>query len=85
MALTNPSDALPMKGRASDMNTDSDSTDLREAANKAGRKVRSFITSANDELVHAKEAVSTQIHSNPVQSSLIALGVGFILGSVLRR
>lgn len=58
---------------------------LRSTANKAGTKVRHFIDSASDEFSHATESVSTQIKEKPVQSSLVALGVGFLLGALLRR
>jgi len=61
------------------------SNDLRDAANKAGRTVRNFVHSASDELSHAKETVTTQIRTNPVQSSLVALGIGFVLGALFRR
>ncbi len=59
--------------------------DLRDAANKAGRKVRNLFNNASDEISHATETVTTQIRSNPVQSSMIALGVGVLLGALLRR
>lgn len=59
--------------------------DLRDAANKAGRRVRGFINHAGDELSHAGDAVTSQIRSNPVQSSIAALAVGFVLGALLRR
>lgn len=59
--------------------------DLRDVANRTGRKVRGLIDTASDEISHATESVSTQIRTNPVQSSLIALGAGFILGALLRR
>jgi len=59
--------------------------ELRDAAEKAGRKVRTFLHSASDEIGHASDTVKTQIRSNPVQSSLIALGVGFVLGALFRR
>lgn len=58
---------------------------LREAAGKAGRKVRSFIHTAGDDLTHATDTVTTQIRSKPVQSSMIALGLGVVLGALLRR
>ena len=47
--------------------------DLQGAANQAGRKVRGFFNSASDEISHATDSVATQVRSNPVQSSLIAL------------
>lgn len=59
--------------------------DLREVANKAGRKVRGFINTASDEITHARDTVTSEIRSNPVQSSLVALGVGYLLGALLRR
>ncbi len=59
--------------------------DLSKAANQAGKKVRSFFSNATDELTHAGETVTTQVRNNPVQSSLIALGAGFILGALFRR
>ena len=59
--------------------------DLHDAANQAGRKVRGMIDSAGDEVSHVGHRVSREIHTNPVQSSLIALGVGVVLGALLRR
>jgi len=60
-------------------------TDLRSAANKAGRTVRNYIDTACDEVSHSTETVTTQIRENPVQSAAIALGVGFVLGALFRR
>ena len=59
--------------------------DLQNAANQAGRKVRSMYNSASDEISHASEVVTTEIRSNPIRSSAVALGVGVILGMLLRR
>ena len=59
--------------------------DLHDAANQAGRKVRGMLDTAGDEITHAGNRVSKEIHTNPVQSSLIALGVGVVLGALLRR
>jgi ElaB/YqjD/DUF883 family membrane-anchored ribosome-binding protein len=59
--------------------------DLHKAANRAGRSVRSMYDSASDEISHASEYVGTEIRSNPVRSSVIALGVGVLLGALLRR
>lgn len=58
---------------------------LSDAANKAGRKLRDVLENAETEFTHAKDKVTTQIRSNPVQSSMVALGVGFIIGALLRR
>ena len=59
--------------------------DLSHYANDAGKKVRHFIDSASDEFSHASERVSGEIRANPVRSSAIALGIGFLIGAVLRR
>jgi len=59
--------------------------DLSNAANLAGRKVRSLYNSASDEISHASDTVTTEIRTNPVRSSMIALGIGVLLGALLRR
>lgn len=59
--------------------------DLRIAANKAGHTVRQYFDAACDEITRDSEMVTTEIRRNPVQSSMIALGLGFVLGSLLRR
>jgi ElaB/YqjD/DUF883 family membrane-anchored ribosome-binding protein len=76
-----------LKGTAKNFRDAADDTkqDLKTAANRAGRKVRGFIHDAGDEIVHARDTVTTQIRTNPVQSSVIALGVGVVLGALLRR
>ncbi len=61
------------------------SDNLSEAANSAGRKVRSFIDSATTEINDAAETAAQQIRNKPIQSSAIALGVGFLLGVLLSR
>lgn len=58
---------------------------VKSMANKGSRKVLSFVRTAGDEIVHAKDSVTSQIRSKPVQSSAIALGIGFALGALLRR
>ena len=59
--------------------------DLSATANKVGRKVRSFVDSAEDEFTHVRKTVTEHVHEKPVQSSFIALGIGFVLGALLRR
>ena len=60
-------------------------TDLRDVANNAGRKMSGFINSASGEVSHATETVTTQIRTKPLQSAMIAIGIGFVLGALLRR
>ncbi len=59
--------------------------ELHNAAHQAGRKVRSLYNTASHEISHAGDVVTSEIRSNPVRSSLIAIGVGVVLGALLRR
>lgn len=54
-------------------------------AQEAGKKVRGFIDSASDEVTQATDKVTGEIRSNPIRSSVIALGVGFIIATLMRR
>jgi len=55
------------------------------AANQAGQKLRGIFTHAGDEISHMSDSVTSEIRSNPIRSSAIALGVGVLLGALLRR
>lgn len=59
--------------------------DVTAMAHDAGQRVRKMFDSASEEITHAGEKVSAQIHDKPVQSSLIALAAGFVLGMLIRR
>ncbi len=59
--------------------------DITDAAYEAGRKVRNFLHSAGNEISQASHSVTTEIRRNPLRSSAIALGVGVLLGALLRR
>lgn len=59
--------------------------DMQDMAHQAGRKVRNLFNAASDEVTHVSETVTTEIRTNPVRSSMIALGVGVVLGALLRR
>lgn len=58
---------------------------LSETAAKAGRAVRGYIDTANEEIHQVSDKVAQEIRTNPVRSSLIALGAGVLLGVLLRR
>lgn len=64
-----------------EVNADVDTSE----AYKAGRKVRDFVLHANQEVHDRADHVTRQIKDKPVESSIIALAVGFLLGSILRR
>ena len=54
-------------------------------AREAGVKMRQVIDAASGEVTEVAEEVQTRILEKPVQSTMIALGVGFILGAILGR
>ncbi len=58
---------------------------LNDAAHNAGRKVRGMLHTASDELSHARDYMGAEIRSNPVRSSMIALGACVLLGALFRR
>lgn len=60
-------------------------SDMQNAANQVGQKVRGLINSANDEIQEMSGKVTSQIRTNPVQSTVIALVLGVLLGVLLRR
>jgi ElaB/YqjD/DUF883 family membrane-anchored ribosome-binding protein len=59
--------------------------EIEDAAHRTGRSVREFLHAANDEFHHAQDVVTNQIRTKPVQSTLVALGAGFVLGALFRR
>lgn len=59
--------------------------DVCATANKTGQKARGLIDSAGGEISHATDTVATHIKDKPVQSSMIALGVGFMIGMLFSR
>jgi ElaB/YqjD/DUF883 family membrane-anchored ribosome-binding protein len=65
--------------------TDETRNELSGYAEKAGREVRHFIDATSDQLHDVSDRVSGEIRSNPLRSSAIALGVGVVLGALLRR
>lgn len=58
---------------------------LEEHARQAGQKARHIIDGTTGEVTEFVETVETRVQQKPVQSSLIALGVGVLIGLFLRR
>ncbi len=58
---------------------------LHDVAHQAGEVARGMYNSANNELHHAGDRVKAEIRTNPIRSSAIALGVGALLGLLIRR
>lgn len=65
--------------------TDDLQDDLHNAANQAGRKVRGMIDAAGDEVSYVSDRLTSEFQTNPLRSGVIALGVGVLLGALLRR
>ena len=72
------------KNRVEDAAVDA-KDNIQDIAYDAGRKVRNFFSSCKNEISDTTDTVTQSIRNKPVQSSLIALGAGFILASLLRR
>lgn len=59
--------------------------DIKEVAQEAGQKMRHMMDAAGTDLVELSEKVVAEVRQHPVQSSVIALGAGVIIGMLLRR
>ncbi|ESQ94044.1 DUF883 family protein [Asticcacaulis benevestitus] len=59
--------------------------DVSGYANEAGQKVRSLFDRTIDNSKNATSKIENEIKSNPIRSSAIALGAGFIIGALLTR
>lgn len=59
--------------------------ELAEYANKAGREVRHLIDSTSEQLSEYGDKVTLEIRNHPLRSSAIALGIGVVLGALIRR
>ena len=58
---------------------------VSDYASEAGQKVRSVVDRTLDQTSKLSQNVEAEIKSNPIRSSAIALGAGFILGMLLTR
>jgi ElaB/YqjD/DUF883 family membrane-anchored ribosome-binding protein len=54
-------------------------------ANKAGKKLREELDSAEVEINNTTANLAKKIQDKPLQSGLIAVGLGFVLGALFRR
>lgn len=59
--------------------------DLEGVARETGAQIRKFMGNTGHNLKEAGETVAGRIRENPIQSALIALGVGILAGIVYRR
>ncbi len=58
---------------------------VSDYASEAGARVRGFVDRTVDDVNHVSRNVEDEIRGNPVRSTLLALGIGFVLGAVLTR
>lgn len=58
---------------------------LHDIAHQAGESARGLYNSASNEFTHAGDRVKAEIRTNPIRSSAIALGVGALIGLLIRR
>jgi len=56
-----------------------------DAANDVSHKVGGFMKSACDNVSNTADSLTSEIRNKPVQSTLIAMGAGFLLSTLLRR
>jgi len=61
------------------------SDDLESFAHNTGRKARRYFESASEHLADTAHIVEDEIKDNPLRSTLLALGAGFLLGALFRR
>ncbi len=66
-------------------NTKNTDDGLTVMAHRAGQKLSGIIGGTYKEVSGTAEAVTREIRNRPVQSSLIALGAGYVLAALFRR
>ena len=67
------------------MTTETKTDKYQEKAREAGIKVRKVIDATTGEVTEIAEEVEARILENPVQATVAALAVGFIVGLLLGR
>lgn len=60
-------------------------SELTVLAEKAGSEVRHFVDSTSQQFEQVSDRVSHEISNHPVRSAAIALGLGVLLGALIRR
>ena len=60
-------------------------SDMDDLAKTAGKQARKMVSEAEESVMETASTVSDRIRDNPIQSTAIALGIGVILGALIRR
>ena len=58
---------------------------VQDAAEKAGTNLRDYYEQKRSELSELADDFSTTVRNKPIQTSLIAVAFGFLLGKLLSR
>ena len=76
-----------IKARIKDETEDTENVfmDLSDSAGRFGEQMREWLDGASHNAQGSVKKVEDQINTYPVRSSLIALGVGVVIGALLRR
>ncbi len=77
---TAKSNVNTVKSAAADLRDELDSV-----AATYGRKARELLETAQGEFEDVSDTVSKEISANPLRSGLIALGLGVVIGALIRR
>lgn len=62
-----------------------DNTECCDVAEKAGRRVRELVNAADKDIHEVADKAAAEIREKPLQSGALAVGVGLLLGLLLRR
>jgi ElaB/YqjD/DUF883 family membrane-anchored ribosome-binding protein len=57
----------------------------REIAHEAKVRAKGYVDTAGDKIHVAGDRLAVRVQDKPLQSSMIALGVGFVLALLLRK
>ncbi len=78
-------DSIPRTTSGAANSNTADQDNLSVMARRAGQRLSGAIGSAYTNTSQTAEAVTREIRNRPVQSSIIALGLGYVLAAVFRR
>ncbi len=70
---------------ANNVRSDLRKSNVEDAAYDIGQKAHDYLDRASHEIHDASNRVTSRIQSNPVESTVIALAVGFLFGLAFRR